>query len=273
MFSEELRPLSDFTGIAFKLTTLMCLAINATVTLKNLVAKSSEIKTNLDRGDNYEVPIYIYYRSIPFSKKPPNTKWVEMLFNYKAISSDAQDVFNKWISAYDNIAPALNLYFSTTSDAQKYLDGKFLALAQGLETYHRSISNEKSMDPEEYEILVAKVIDNCPKEKLEWLNGRLMHGNEINLRKRLRRIIEPFKTYIGNNRERERLIKSIVDTRNYLTHYNENLMDSASRGSDLGVLCERMEAIFQLHFLKVIGLKDEQISSIIQNCYALRRKL
>lgn len=271
--SEELRPLSEFTSIAFKLTSLMCFAIDDTVTLKNLIAKSSEIQADLGEGKSYLVPIYIYYPSIPFSEKSPNKSWHQMLFGYSAIKSNAQDVFNNWINAYDFIAPALSLYFSTKTGAQRYLDGKFLALAQGLETYHRRTSNEKMMESSEYQSLIHKIIDNCPGEHLEWLNGRLMYGNEINLGKRLKRIIEPFKEKMGNNKQREKLIRLIVNTRNYLTHYNENLKTSAAQGSELWILCQKMEIIFQLHFLKVIGLNEEEIDSVVQNCYPLKRKI
>lgn len=271
--SEELRPLSDFTEIAFKLTNLMCFAIDDTVTLKNLIAKSSEIQADLGEGKSYPVPIYIYYPSIPFSEKIPNKSWHQMLFSYGAIKSNAQDVFNNWISAYDFIAPALSLYFSTKIGAQKYLDGKFLALAQGLETYHRRTSNEKLMGSSEYQSLVSKVIGNCPEEYLEWLNGRLMHGNEINLGKRLKRIIEPFKDKIGSSKQRNKLIRLIVDTRNYLTHYNEDLKTSAAQGRELWVLCQKMEIIFQLHFLKVIGLNEKEIDSVVENCYPIKRKI
>jgi len=271
--SEDVRPLGDFTEIAYKSTNLMCFAIDATVTLNSLIAKSTEIQRDIGEGRMYPVPIRIYYPSIPFSEEIPKKSWHQMLFSYGAIKSNAQDVFNNWINAYEIIAPALSLYFSTKIGAQKYLDGKFLALAQGLETYHRRTSDDKRMDSNEFESLVSEIIEACPDQHLEWLKGRLTHGNEINLGKRLKQIIEPFKDKLGNNRERSSLLKKIVDTRNYLTHYNEDLKDRAAQGTELWGLCQKMEVIFQLHFLKVIGFSDDEISSVIENCYPLKRKI
>ncbi|AUZ84770.1 HEPN domain-containing protein [Methylophaga nitratireducenticrescens] len=273
LLSEELRPLDDFIEVAFKLTNLMCFAVDDTVTIKNLIANSSEIQRELSEGGSYLVPIHIYYKSIPFSEKEPNKSWHQMLFSYGTIKNNAQNVFNSWINAYEIIAPALNLYFSTKSGAQKYLDGKFLALAQGLETYHRRTSDEKLMDTSEFESLVSKISENCPEKYLEWLNGRLMYGNEINLGKRLNRIIEPFKDRLGDKKQRNKLMRLIVDTRNYLTHYNEELKSRAAQGRELWFLCQKMEVIFQLHFLKVIGLTDEEIVSIVESSYPLKRKL
>jgi len=271
--SEALRPLNDFTEIAYKLTNLMCFAIDATVTLKNLSATSSEIQREGGQQKKHPTPIQIYYPSIPFSEKAPNKSWHQMLFNYDSIKSNAQDVFNNWINAYEIISPALVLYFSTKTGAQKYLDGKFLALAQGLETYHRRTSNETLMDPKEFELLVSAIIEKCPNEHLDWLKGRLRHGNEINLGKRLKRIIEPFKNQLGNSSERSKLLRKIVDTRNYLTHYNEELRDNAAEGRELWVLCQKMEIIFQLHFLKVIGFSDTEIDSVVKNCHPLKQKI
>lgn len=128
--SEKIRPLSDFTEVAYKLTNLMCFAIDATVTLKNFIVKSSEIQREVGEEKFHPVPISVYYPSIPFSEKVPSKSWHQMLFSYGQIKSNAQDVFNNWINAYDVISPALSLYFSTKIGAQKYLDGKFLALAQ-----------------------------------------------------------------------------------------------------------------------------------------------
>ncbi len=271
--SEELRPLDEFTDVAYKITSLICFATDTTVTIKNLIATSAELQKELYEGRFYPAFIRIYYQSIPFSEKVPNKSWHQMLFSYGQIKSNAQDVFNKWINAYDVIAPALSLYFSTQIGAQKYLEGKFLALAQGLETYHRRTSDEILMEPSEFESLVAILAKNCPEEHLPWLNGRLMNGNEINLGKRLKRIVEPFKNSLGNSTKRSSLLKKIVDTRNYLTHYNEDLKSKAAHGKDLWVLCQKMEVIFQLHFLKVIGFSEVEIASVIENCFPLNRKI
>jgi hypothetical protein len=271
--SEGLRDMSDFTSIVFKITNLMCFAMDEIVMIKNVSATSSQIQRDGGDDKTYPVPISIYYQSIPFSEKLPKKSWHEMLFNFGAIKTNAQQVFNNWLNAYEYLSPALGLYFSTKAGAQKYLDGKFLALAQGLETYHRRTSNETLMDKNSFEFLVAEILKGCPEEHLDWLKGRLMHGNEINLRKRIKKIIEPFKDHLGTSQERSKLLRKIVDTRNYLTHYNESLQDESAKGRDLLVLCMKMEVIFNLHFLKVVGFTDEEINGVVENCHPLKQKL
>lgn len=273
LVSEELCDLEDFTTVAFKIVNLMCFAMDEIVSIKDVSATSSEIQRIIDDEKQYPVPISIYYESIPYVEKVPTKNWHEMVFNFSTIKSNAPQVFNGWLSAYDYLYPALNLYFSTKVGAHKYLDGKFLALAQGLETYHRRTSNETLMDSQTFETLVADIIDKCPEEHVDWLRGRLAYGNEINLGKRIKNIIDPFKVHLGNDKERSRLIRKIVDTRNYLTHYNENLKNSSVNGKELWVLCLKMEVIFNLHFLKVIGFTNEEIDSVVENALPLQRKL
>ncbi|GAB2716051.1 hypothetical protein GCM10027155_19230 [Acinetobacter apis] len=270
--SSDLRELNDFISIAFKITNFMCFALDEVVSIKNVIATSPEIQR--DMGEKkYSLPIKIYYPSTTYVEKVPNKSWHNMLFTFGTIQDNAQDVFNKWLDAYEYLSPAMNLYFSTKINAQKYIDGKFLALAQGLETYHRRTSNKTLMDTDAFTKLVEEIISNCPENHREWLQGRLMHGNEINLRKRLKLIIEPFKEYLGTSDERNRLLQNIIDTRNYLTHYSENLADMALEGIDLWKICQKMEVIFNLHFLKVIGFTDVEIKSVVENSYPLKQKL
>lgn len=271
--SEQSHDLSEFRTIAFKVTNLMCFAMDEIVTLKNVSATSYDIQQDVGDDKQYPATISIYYQSIPFSEKTPKKSWHEMLFNFGAIKNDAQLVINNWLNAYEDLYPALNLYFSTKAGAQKYLQGKFLALAQGLETYHRRTSSEMLMEPTSFESLVSKILNDCPEEHVAWLKGRLMYGNEINLGKRLQRIIEPFKAHLGTSKERSKILRKIVDTRNYLTHYSESLKDGSAKGRELWVLCQKMEVIFSLHFLKVVGFTDEKIKGVVKSSYPLKRKL
>ena len=182
-------------------------------------------------------------------------------------------MLNNWFSAYENIGPALNLYFSVTNGDQKFLENQFLALAQFLETYHRRTSHERLMDDEVFCGLLEKIMQGCPEEHQEWLTGRLQFGNELSLSQRIKKIITPFKELLGNSSQRNALIRSIDETRNYLTHYNQSLEDKASTGRALWCLCKKMEAIFQLHLLDVIGFSHDEIVSIYEKSNDLRAKL
>jgi hypothetical protein len=212
-------------------------------------------------GNNKTVPsrISLYYASQPYTEIEPKIEWHRMLFRFAQIREDAERIVNNWFDAYEVIEPALNLYFSTKTAAYKYLEGKFLALAQGLETYHRRTSKN--------------LIKQCPEKNKDLLSGRLNYGNELSLRQRIKNIIDPFKKLIGTRQERDKLITTIVATRNYLTHYDKSLESKAVSGRDLWWLCLKMEAIFQLHLLQVLGFTQEEVQSVFDHSYELQQKL
>lgn len=273
IISDELREIEYFTEIAYKITNLMCFAMDEIVAMKNVSVTSSEISQDFGDGKFHPVRISLFYKSIPFAEEIPRQNMHNMLFTYGAIKENIQQVFVSWLGAYEDLSPALNLYFSTKAGAQKYLEGKFLALAQGLETYHRRTSNETLMPPAEFESLVLEIKKGCPQKWLDWLSARLMHGNEVNLRKRIKQIIEPFKSHLGSSNDRDKLLTKIVSTRNYLTHYSEDLAHLSVSGRDLWLLCRKMEAIFNLHFLKVVGFTDKEIDTVVNNCHRLSSSL
>jgi hypothetical protein len=86
-------------------------------------------------------------------------------------------------------------------------------------------------------------------------------------------IKKKYKEYLGTSKERSKLLRKIVDTRNYLTHYSEVLKSKSAEGNELWLLCQKMEVIFQLHFLKVLGFSDEEIRNVVENCYPLKHKI
>jgi hypothetical protein len=127
------------------------------------------------------------------------------------------------------------------------------------------------MDEGEFKALVTEILLGCPAGKKDWLKDRLIYGNEINLRKRIKKIIEPFKELIGDPKSRKKLITNIVDTRNYLTHFDKSSKHKAISGGDLAFLCFKMEALLQLHFLQVLGFTKSEISVVLNNCDQLKQ--
>lgn len=270
--SEEAKDLPAFINILHQITYLLCFAVDATVAISDVSATSNEIMMEATDGKKRPVNIKIYYPSLPFSENLPKIDIHRMLFRFGDIRKNAEAIFNNWLNAYSTIRPALGLYFSAVTGTHKYLDGRFLALAQGLETYHRRTSSETLMERGKFRRLVATLLCLCPKEHRKWLRGRLYHGNEINLGQRIKKIIEPYRSYLGKSKQRNKLIRGVVSTRNYLTHYSEELEKESVKGVDLWVLCQKIEAIFQLHLLQQLGFTESEIKGILSNNYKLTQK-
>ncbi|MCY4262970.1 MAG: hypothetical protein OXC97_06640 [Candidatus Dadabacteria bacterium] len=65
----------------------------------------------------------------------------------------------------------------------------------------------------------------------------------------------------------------MVDTRNYITHYDKSLKPRVATGKNLWLVYIKMEAILQLHMLKRLGFTDVEIDSVYRNSHHLRNKL
>ena len=267
LVSQQERPLEDFISIAHKLTIFLCFAVDKTVCIDQMAATS-----NAD-GSEFPSPIPLYYESLPYTKEVPKVYPYHMLFRYPAIKAKTEQILNNWLQIYEKIEPALNLYFGVTTGGLRYLDAKVLALAQGLEIYHRRTSDETRIGNADFEKLREALETQCPEEHKNWLSERLNYGNELSLRQRIKRIIEPFNEFMGDEDQRDTLIRNIVDTRNYLTHYDKSLESRAANGEELLRLYYKMEAIFQLCLLQEVGFTQPEIKSVLEKSYKLRETL
>jgi hypothetical protein len=129
------------------------------------------------------------------------------------------------------------------------------------------------MPDKEFKKVAATLIAACPKNRKAWLEGKLTYSNELSLRTRLKQIVKNFEAFLGSSKGRKSFVNQVVNTRNYLTHYDIKLKSSACSGAHLFDICMKMECLFQLHIMKEIGFSDEQIKAIVENNYKFKQKL
>jgi ApeA N-terminal domain 1 len=258
--SEELRDISVFISIAYKITKFMSFAMDEVVYIKNVLANYN--------NKTFHVPISIYYESFPFHEKIPKKTKHKMLLIFSELTN-AQQSFNRWLHAYEDLEPVFFLYFSVKYGDQKYPEGTFLALVQGIESYHRRTSSDTKMDVERFNSMYSKIIEKCPDEHRAWLEKKLEFANEMSLSMRIKDIIKPFKEYFGSAKKREKLINKIVETRNHLTHYDKNSQNKSAKDKDLIYLCWKLDSILKLIFLTVIGLTHKEIKEVVENQHYL----
>ena len=265
LVSQEERALDEFTSIAEKITAFLCFVMNEIICLESVTATSDNLRHNV--GGSRAVTIYV--PSWPYSKDKPKINEMDMLFRLGEIQNCAQSIINKWLQNYEQIAPALDLYFLTKAGTLPTLNIQFLALAQALEAFHRRTSDEKHMDEVEFKEIRKALVNKCPKRERNWFAQKLNYANELTLKNRLERMIEPFDCLIDDER-RPQLIEHIKNTRNYLTHYDPKLEKKAAKGLGLELLCRKMNALFRLQFLKLIGFDEQEIDDIVDKCTRLK---
>ena len=270
--SDSPKPLEDFRGIIFKLNNFFCLAIDNTVAINCLYGYSKDIVQDFDVY-TVETPIHIYYKT-NYSESDNQISSHNLLFRYEDVANCFENVLKLWFHNYSISEPAFNLYFSSKSGGYKYLEGKFLSLAQGIETLHkRNYPDRFLIQKDEFKVLKKSIVACCPDDRKKWLEERIKYGCELTLRERVSQLIEPFKELYGSDEQRIELISKIMNTRNYLTHYDPKLKEKSAQRMELLSISMKLESLFQLHFLRLVGLELDQIKNIVSGNYSLNEKL
>ena len=270
--SERPQSVEYFSSIAVRLCNFLSLALDEDVGIQSMTGYLDQ-ETNDDK--RWQHPVRVYGQFPPLIDRSPSIQWHRALFLYPDVADRIGDVVTKWFDSYDTFAPALDLYFASRTQTQAYLETKALWLAQALETLHRRSSQETEMSPEEFRDRIDLVIKNCPTDIQGWVWEKLQYVNQLPFKTRIERLVEPFASWFGSNfGEREAFIKSIRDTRNYLTHYDAKATKRrADRPDDLFVLYGKMEGLLQLHLLSLIGFDHSLIGFLVEENRRLRRKL
>ena len=271
LISKEACELEEFISIAEKITAFLCFVMNQIVCLDRIRATSDSLRQSLPGGRTVPIPVEIYCSSWPYAKNTPEIDEFDMLFKFTRIQSRAESIFNTWIENYEQIAPALDLYFLTKTGTLPSWNSQFLTLVQALEAFHRRTSDEVHMDEDKFKEVRKKLIKQCPKEERGWFAPKLQYANALTLRNRFEKMTEPFSNFMGGE-IRPRLIDRIVKTRNYLTHYDSDLESEAAKGKVLQFLCRKMDALFRLQFLKTIGFDEREIDATVDKCPNLNRE-
>lgn len=279
------RRLDDFLGVVFKIRNFLCFAMNQNTTLTYVLGGSSKqvdvYPANLHRKDEkiIERPIDIYFRHSLISPARSAISRRRMFFSYTMIKNDMENIINRWLEEYDRHTPAFNLYFHAVFGGDTNLTNRFLSLVRGIESLHRGESlyrgtfDGKRLPQDEFDALLKLIVDHAPREYKSMVRDKLKYANEVGLSRRIKDIARNFTDIFGGSREVEKFVRSVAATRNYLTHYDESLESEASKDGDLLALCGKIEVLFQLYFLKLIGMDNSKIRHIAENSESIRLKM
>lgn len=203
---------------------------------------------------------------------PENIKYVQthnMPLPYNSIKPDLETMLQNWFLKADTLQPIYQLYFGTLYNSTMYLQHRFLSIAQAIESYHRRIHGGLYLEEEKYQSLKRK-LEDVMKEELEGelrniFIQKLSYMNEISLRSRLKELIEINKEFIDPVFKSDKhFINDVLNTRNYLTHYDKSLEERAKKGVDLYKIVEKLKFILEICFMQEIGVSQEKIMENIE---------
>lgn len=254
-----------------RLVNFLSFAVDQTLDVDALFASSPSAMMDVGDGEK-PISMPVFYESSTRTR-PVNVERYSMLFSYPEVANELQRMLTDWLAHHEALSPAFNLYFAVRAGRHAFLESAFLSIAQGLETLHDRTSSESVEPPEAFAKRVAAIMDTCPEPHREWLEEQLAYANKLSLRKRMQRMLKPFASHFGSADARKDFVSKMVDTRNYLTHYDPALATRAARRDELRPLVSKLEALFQLHLSLLVGIDATRIEKMIASNRKLRWRL
>lgn len=192
----------------------------------------------------------------------------QFLFTARALSEPSwQEVLAAWVRVRDQLLPVWALYSAATTELTLYGELRFLALAQALETYHRTQFKEKQVPSDEHKRRKKRVLAALNASDREWVKNALAWSNELTLRQRLERLYEQIpRPLIDHMPELRVLVRQISDTRNYLTHFGER-KTHVLRGFRLLETTDNMRQALQYLLLLELGFSPPEAGDIAHRSF------
>ena len=268
--SSRMRSFSEFMQLLRKVKNFICLAFDRSVSFTTITGSLSEQHA----PDNPRDTVVIYSRFDPYDLPKEKISAGNFLISFEEMSQDIHEYLPRWLENYEEYEPTFNLYFTVTANRYVHLEGGFLFLINGIESLHRRSYSDTRMPAEEFNDLRESILRATPGKWRSWIEDGLRYANELSLRSRISQMITPFDDLFGTKSTRATFVNQVVTTRNYLTHYDPGIRDQAvTEPQELLQLCSRLEALVQLHLLRLLGIDKDRIRNMATQYSPLRRKL
>jgi hypothetical protein len=192
-----------------------------------------------------------------------------MLFTFSEARDRLPDVLGAWVARHDLLEPVFALYFGTLYNPNLYLEQRFVAYAQAIETYdRRRRPSVKERDPAEHKALVSEIVDAVPAEHRKWLKKKLAWSNDLALGQRIEHVLSACPNVtdrIVGDEGLTAFIRAVRNTRNYYTHYDPARKSKAvTEPRDLYRLTVQLRAILETAFLLELDFDCADVEAVLQ---------
>ena len=110
-------------------------------------------------------------------------------------------------------------------------------------------------------VLEKAIPDWVEKDHKKSLKSRIEYGNEFSLRTRLKKIFDKYQENLSEFIENKNaFIEKVVDTRNYLTHYDKK--EKAAIGEELDPIIQKLKILLEICLLTELGFSTEEIKKL-----------
>lgn len=153
----------------------------------------------------------------------------KMLFTFDDVAAKFELFLKNWYSKRISLKTVYELYFGLAYNPHMYVDDRFLNMCRALEAYHKAAINSK----------------------------------RINLRVRLSEIVDICRsvasTFIP---DKDAFLKTVMDTRNHLTHPSAKPKANAVSGNALYFTSEQLRLLVEICLLSEVGFAIGEIGGL-----------
>ena len=209
-----------------------------------------------------------------------NQYWMRedyMYFTLEKQRKNVEECLRIWFSNYKKLELVLDLYNRCISN-NLVAEDNFLIYAKAVEVFHRIKHDQPFIDKAKYNEIRRAIVSSLPeyfpdtqKEKrhrlVQRMDSALEYANGLSLRGRLKDIRDKYQQNSDLLfRDFRSLADIIVDTRNYLTHYDETGSPKAKEGLyALGYMSMRLRYILELCLLTELGFDESDLQAMVSN--------
>ena len=252
------------SNICYHLQNFLSLGAGKAIYPLIIKGKNENCKIELEAGRITYNDIDVYYPIKNFLDTSKKLHPLDTFFFFGDIKDNFEAYLNNWFKRSEVIQPVYDLYFATMYSPKMYLQYEFLALTQALEAYHRRVHKGEYITEKDYpgicNILTNAIPITLDEDFKTALKERMKYLNEFSLRKRLKETLDKLGDVVNFLiPNQENFIDDIVNTRNFLTHYDKSLEGKEKKGQELYNLIERMKFVLEICFLIEMGMPGDKI--------------
>lgn len=191
-----------------------------------------------------------------------------------ALGTTFPTIVANWFREIESVLVPSQLVLGILTTDSIWLHVAFSSLIQALEGFHRGRREQFTgiyMDESKYESVKSALNAAIPTEVYsshrDALRSRIRYGNQVSLSRRL----DELRDYIGDQLARliiapdGKIPRSWIDTRNYHSHWDEELRDKAIDGQAMYYANIRMEHFLRVLYLLMTGIPVETILQSLTN--------
>ena len=184
----------------------------------------------------------------------------DMLFSLDDVRVQFDTILSRWFALTNELRDVVSRFYSIKFRPNTLLETRFLMVVQAVEAYHRRTGRRQQAIPErEYQERIAAILAGAPEGQQGWLKQKLEFSNEPTLARRLKDLIEDtLPTTASLLGDRKTFVREVVDTRNYHTHYSQELRKKAVSGERLYWITSALTDLFEACLLTKLGFTPQQ---------------